>query len=253
MYGDRDVGWWHLTEFYGDSDTNKRPKSWKKLRHLRKTSELPWLVIGDFNEITSMYEKGGSVRPRQQMGNIVDTLNRCSLKDLGFVGPNFTWLYQTAAGDQIRERLDRALATSGWMELFPDAKLFHLTSSASDHSPLSLHLVGKRRKQKMSLVFRFESMWLKEPRCEEIVHEAWEEGKAINLDCPLTLCLDRCRARLEDWNKVEFGHVGKTIVDLQKNLEWLERQPMSPENIRSMRATQVNLNCWLEKEDSMWL
>ena len=66
-------------------------------------------------------------------------------------------------------------------------------------------------------------------------------------------CLDWCRARLDDWNKVEFGHVGKTIADLQKHLEWLERQPMSPKNIQSMKATRVNLNCWLEKEDAMWL
>ena len=95
----------------------------------------------------------------------------------------------------------------------------------------------------MGCVFRFESMWLKEPRCEEIVHEALEEGKAITSYFSLTTCLDRCRARLEDCNKMEFGHVGKIIADLQKHLEWLERQPMSPENIRSMKATGVNLNC----------
>ena len=47
--------------------------------------------------------------------------------------------------------------------------------------------------------------------------------------------------------------MGKTIADLQKHLEWLKRQPMSPKNIQSMKATRVNLNCWLEKEDAMWL
>ena len=47
--------------------------------------------------------------------------------------------------------------------------------------------------------------------------------------------------------------MGKIIADLQKHLEWLERQPMSLVNIRSMKATQVNLNYWLEKEDAMWL
>ena len=247
------MGWWHLTRFYGDPDTNKRPESWRKLRYLSKTSELPWLVISDFNEITSVFEKeGGSDRSRQQMGNFVDTINWCSFKDLGYANPKFTWLYQIAAGDQIRERLDRSLATNGWTDLFLEAKLFHLTSSASDHSPLSLHMVRRRRMRKMGRVFRFESMWLKEPRCEEIVHEAWDEGKAISSDFSVMSCLDQCRARLEDWNKVEFSHVGKTIADLQKHLEWLERQHMSLENIRSMKATQVNLNCWLEKEDAMW-
>ena len=71
----------------------------EKFRHLSRTLELPWLVIGDFNEITSIYKKeGGSDRPQQQMGNFVDIINWCNLKDLGFVGPNFTWLHQTNYG-----------------------------------------------------------------------------------------------------------------------------------------------------------
>ena len=57
VYGGREVGWWHLAGFYGDLDTNKKPKSWRKLRYLSRTTELPWLVIGDFNEIISVYEK----------------------------------------------------------------------------------------------------------------------------------------------------------------------------------------------------
>ena len=63
---------------------------------------------------------------------------------VAFVGLNFTWLYQTVAVDQIRERLNRALATSGWTDLFPKAKLFYLTSSTLDHSPLSLEMVRRR-------------------------------------------------------------------------------------------------------------
>ena len=103
--------------------------------------------IGDFNKITNISEKeGGSDRPRQLMGNFVDSINWCNLKDMGFVGPNFTWLYQTTGGVQIQEQLDRALDMIGWLELFPVAKLFHLTSLTSDHSPLSLHLERRARK-----------------------------------------------------------------------------------------------------------
>lgn len=41
-------------------------------------------------------------------------------------------------------------------------------------------------------------------------------------------CLNRCRICLEAWNEAEFGHVGRTIVELQKHIEWLELQPSSP-------------------------
>ena len=167
------IGWWHLTGFYGEPDTSKRWESWQILKHLHETSSLPWLAIGDFNEITSMAEKeGGSNRTRQQMKYFVDTINCCGLKEVSFTGPLFTWLYLKEDGSQIRERLDRALATVEWFYLFPMAKLNHLSSSASDHSPLVLQLCAKPRKKRMGRVFRFESMWLKDPRCESIMEEA---------------------------------------------------------------------------------
>ena len=46
-----DVGWWHLTGFYGNLVTAKRVESWCLLKLLSGLSQLPWLVIGDLNEI----------------------------------------------------------------------------------------------------------------------------------------------------------------------------------------------------------
>ena len=65
-------------------------------------------------------------------------------------------------------------------------------------------------------------------------------------------CLEACRVRLDRWNRTEFGHVGRTIVDLQKRLAWLELQPSFPTVRRDLRSTRVDLNIWLEKEDAMW-
>lgn len=169
----------------------------------------------------------------------MDTINGCGLQDVGFVGPKFTWLYQREDGVQIWERLDRALATTKWLNLFPLAKLYHLTSLASDHSPLSLHLERRPRKRKLGKVFRFESMQLQDSRCEEVVHEAWDEG------------LGGCRIKLDAWNKMEFGHVSHTIANLQKDQNG-QGQPFSIEQSQAMKKTQIDLNCWLENEDEMW-
>ena len=99
MNGGLTVGWWHLTGFYGNPETAKQPKSWAKLKHLKGTSSLPWLVIGDFNKITSLLEKeGGSIRPRRQMEQFVNTINMYGLRDVGFIGPKFTWIYHRVDG-----------------------------------------------------------------------------------------------------------------------------------------------------------
>ena len=58
--GGSGIGWWHLTGFYGSPETDRRPESWAKLKFL-KNSSLPWLVIGDFNEIIWLSEKKGFV------------------------------------------------------------------------------------------------------------------------------------------------------------------------------------------------
>ena len=136
---------------------------------------------------------------------------------MGFVGPKFTWLYLREDGIQIRERLDRALAMLEWLNLFPSAKLFHLTFLASDHSLLYLHFKRRPPKRMVGRVFRFESMWLKDSRCEEVIHEAWDEGKLKGIEFILKNCLDRCRVKLNAWNKLEFGHVSQTLLSYKRN------------------------------------
>ena len=96
-------GWngshWHLTGFYGNPNTAKRPESWAKLKFLKGTSSLPWHVIGDFNDITGLSEKeGGRPRPRRQMEIFNDAINHCGFWEVDFIGPRFTWLYQKADG-----------------------------------------------------------------------------------------------------------------------------------------------------------
>ena len=103
--------WWHLTGFYRAPEPSKWEESWALLKVIRDKSTLPWLVIGDFNEIIRDSEKEGrSTQLRRQMKNFTDSLNWCGLCDLGFVRPSFTWLYQRADRGQIKERLDRSLA-----------------------------------------------------------------------------------------------------------------------------------------------
>ena len=54
-------------------------------------SSLPWLTIGDFNEIKSLTEKeGGQARPRRQMENFIDAINYCGFKEVALTRPKYT-------------------------------------------------------------------------------------------------------------------------------------------------------------------
>ncbi|XP_042972927.1 uncharacterized protein LOC122304723 [Carya illinoinensis] len=48
---------WMLTGFYGHPVTSKRKLSWNLLRELKPSQGIPWLCIGDFNEILYQKEK----------------------------------------------------------------------------------------------------------------------------------------------------------------------------------------------------
>ena len=48
---------WRFTGFYGKLATHKRIEAWNKLRLLNNKHDLPWLCVGDFNEITRYSEK----------------------------------------------------------------------------------------------------------------------------------------------------------------------------------------------------
>ena len=50
---------WRFTGFYGEPETTRRSEAWSKLRQLNFDSVMPWLYVGDFNEITRQEEKLG--------------------------------------------------------------------------------------------------------------------------------------------------------------------------------------------------
>lgn len=62
---------WRLTGFHGQPDTSKREESWSILESLDQKNQMPWLCIGDYNEITSQFEKSrGRLRPSRQINQL---------------------------------------------------------------------------------------------------------------------------------------------------------------------------------------
>jgi hypothetical protein len=56
---------WRLTGIYGKARWQDKYKTWAKLRELKGNNVLPWVVIGDFNEIAFSHEKyGGMIAPK---------------------------------------------------------------------------------------------------------------------------------------------------------------------------------------------
>ncbi|GAA0163293.1 hypothetical protein LIER_19192 [Lithospermum erythrorhizon] len=96
------------------------------------------------------------------------------LFDLGYSGFSITWCNNYISPHSTRARLDRALASKDWKGYYLDAKVLHLSTNTSDHSPILLILgsqtqsrpAGPRR-------FRFEEGWCLFGESKEVVQQAW--------------------------------------------------------------------------------
>ena len=131
---------------------------------------LSWLLMGDFNEILYPFEKeGGNPRPLHFMQNFRNVIADCNLSDCGFIGEKFTW-----HRGGIRESLDRALANDAWKNRFGEAILQNLDYGQSDHRPILMCVEAEVQPTVVGpSVLRFEAHWLKEPKFQQVVEEAW--------------------------------------------------------------------------------
>ncbi|KAF9623853.1 hypothetical protein IFM89_005438 [Coptis chinensis] len=111
---------WPVSFIYGDPVAHKRIAVWNYLRDLRNVLSGPWLILGDFNAITSLSEKeGGNPTPSRYIDDFVFLMEDLEMADLGYHGPAFTWLNNRLVVANIKERIYRVVANAEWLNLFP--------------------------------------------------------------------------------------------------------------------------------------
>ena len=245
-------GSWHFTSLFGQPDTRKREETWQILEAFGRCNTLPWLCIGDYNEILSNSEKlGGQLRPERQMDRFHEVVDLCEFRDLGYTGARYTKSRHFENGESVWARLDRALANEEWMTKFANAKVVHISTIKSDHCMFCLQWDrNTRSRMRTGKLFRFEAMWLHDPRCLEVVSEAWERGLSFLTSFLIQNYLQSCREALKHWNKVEFGHVGCRISALRTHLQRLEQH--SDQHGEEIRSVRKELSSWLDTEKVTW-
>ncbi|KAK6150786.1 hypothetical protein DH2020_015718 [Rehmannia glutinosa] len=164
---------YRLTGFYGFPERYRRRQSWNFLRQLVTQSNLPWCILGDFNDLLSILEKRGNIEhPAWLISSFRNAVDDCKLIDLGMEGYQFTWERGRGSLNWIEERLDMCFSTQNWFANFPNCKVWNLEAIMSDHSPIFLEL-GQQYRIKRVKKFRFENAWTREKDCCEVVVCSW--------------------------------------------------------------------------------
>ncbi|XP_050242088.1 uncharacterized protein LOC126691051 [Quercus robur] len=252
VHGEGSGGPWRTTGFYGHPVTSMRQSSWQLIESLYGQCKMPWLVCGDFNEILHPDEKmGWKERDVDQMREFRESLSRCGLIDLGFVGPRFTWCNGRFGDQRTLLRLDRMVANEEWMKIFPEAKVHNVSMSASDHCLLVLFLKKNQYRKRGKKRFFFEAMWTKEEECKEVIEMAWDPY-VDDATRPIQERLERCQSQLQCWNQNSFGNIYKFLKQKKERLQFLESLNQLHVTAEEIHAVRKEINDLHTKEEIMW-
>ncbi|XP_074297460.1 uncharacterized protein LOC141628161 [Silene latifolia] len=240
-------GDWRVTGFYGWPMVADRHLSWELLRVLGRQSTLPWMCIGDYNEILYANEMRGGQRARWQMNNFREAADECGLVDVRYEGYAFTWDNGQAGDDNRQSRIDRAMGNNDWMEKFPYARLRHLEREWSDHSPLKLILDRRESVGQQSKRFRFEQIWVGAEGCEDAVVRGFERG---GMD--LVEALNESAAELQAWKRVSIGKIVKSIASKRSQIARLNEGGRSIEEVRRRRKLVKEVADLCRQEEQFW-
>ncbi|CAM9002471.1 unnamed protein product [Rhodiola kirilowii] len=240
-----------ITLFYGAPAVGNRWRSWELLRRLRSLSSLPWLVIGDFNEVVTDKEVWGcGGRSNWQMENFRRVLEDCDLSDLGFRGYPFTFSNRRKSSSEMKARLDRAVGDGLWRQRFTDVHVHHFNIHVSDHCIVMVDTegwTGCRRKK----IFRFEAMWLDHPDYSCIMEDFWDQNSKIGSS--LADGLKMCKERLKDWNTTSFGNVNRKIKSIKGRLEEIKCNVRDDDSVEEEVRLVEELDQWLLREEVLWM
>ena len=243
---------WRMTGFYGNPDTNHRKESWNLLHFLNSQFQMPWVCLGDFNEILYASEKsGGPERSQQQMDGFRRVVNACGFHDLGFEGPEFTWCNRRTGDGRIQLRLDRVFASSEWRQHYSQARVIHVVDSTSDHCALILtdQQFPQRHKQKR---FHFEAVWIRHEKCREIVQETWRNQIGINSQTDLIGGLKECAETLTKWSRNDLGFYAKKIKEKRKHLQEAVQADRDGSKGDEIDYLRKEINELLDEEEIRW-
>ncbi|XP_061998915.1 uncharacterized protein LOC133716212 [Rosa rugosa] len=210
---------WMLTGIYASPCITTRQGLWHYLTHIHTAYQLPWVVVGDCNELLSFSDKnGGSYIGK--FGGMKTWVQQDGMIDLGYHGADYTW-----SGGTVKERLDRGFCNSDWRLLFPEAKVQHLAKMKSDHCPLLLRLQNQFRSCRVDPPFRFYAMWMQHSHYSEFIANTWNETTGEFMSKIKHLAMN-----LGKWNREVFGNIFHQKKRLLARICGIQKQRCTNDN-----------------------
>lgn len=115
------------TFVYAHNAKLERMVLWKHLCEIADNCTVPWMTMGEFNNILKADERIGSPVTRGELEPSQDCVKYCNLKsNTQADSRQFAWTNKQDGPDRVLSKLDRVLANAEWIESFITAEVTFL-------------------------------------------------------------------------------------------------------------------------------
>jgi len=217
---------------YALAQQREKESFWNHLLELNHVVELPWCLIGDFNELANPSEKKGGQRypitKFERLNKFMNNIDGVFVQSTGYV---YTWKKKIRT-HLIYGRLDRAIARNDWLSLYPDSTVTHGNFSCLDHRPIILSVSNLLSRHKI-FPFRFQNFWCQYRQLDTIVGKQWRSPVQGTKMYRLSQKLKFTKHKLKDWSRTFIGNTHQKLILNSQKLELVEEKLSNqPESCR---------------------
>ena len=246
----------YITFVYGDPVVEYREYVWERLTRMRTTRSGAWMMIGDFNEITSNAEKkGGRKRAETSFLPFKTMLTNCGMIEFPSKGNTMSWAGRRKNG-RIQCRLDRAVGNEDWHNIFSHTDVEYLLRWGSDHRPVLAKIKSRETRPRRN--FKFDKRWFGKQGFYETVKGGWgrnthhQHGDFVEK-------IYRCRKAISAWKRSNPSNNEKVIELLKAKLDQAQNEDsLSTEEELEIKwqlcaAYREEKIFWRQKSRAIWL
>lgn len=102
----------NCTYVYGFNEAAERVALWKDLQSIANRITLPWIVLGDFNNVLHFNERIGAPIREKEVKPMRTCFTYCGLTDLKSIGHFYTWNNKQQSGSRVYTKIDRAVGNN---------------------------------------------------------------------------------------------------------------------------------------------
>lgn len=208
---------WLLSLVYASPVVSVRDTFCEFVECMSRYVNVPWCMIGDFNQVTCQDDKFGGRRVAgyavERMRHLLDV---CGFQGVQFSGPRYTWTNNQPGQFNIKQRLDQCWCNLAWDDIFPDASVKHLTRIHSDHHPILLETTPKTGE---THGFRFQNGWMEHAGFAAFIQGAW-----IHYPHDLARTIEMFKSKLVVWKREVYGNLAHKKRRCLARLDGIQRE-----------------------------